>query len=383
MFHIFVQKHKIMNPFIIRGYDGKAFFCDRETETRKIVEAVKNQRSITLTSIRKMGKTGLIRHVAETLQTDQIHLAYLDILGTQDLNSFINQFGSAIFKLKQPLSKKIPRLFNSFVKNLRPTINYDALTGQPSLTFSMENQQKSITTLEEIFGYLNKISERNPIVVAIDEFQQIANYPEENVEALLRKNIQFLPNVQFIFSGSNKHVLINMFADVKRPFYQSTQFMLLREIPEASYSEFIRHHFEKHNKTITDEAVQYILENTRRHTWYVQFLCNSLFGAQVKKTDLKQAESVLKQILLENEPYYFEYRNLITTQQWNLLIALARENGIREITTGEFIKTHNLTNAATVKRGIESLLQKELVCEIDEKYYVYDVFLSLWLSQKF
>lgn len=372
-----------MNPFIIRGYSGQELFCDRESETGKIIDAVKNQRSITLTSIRKMGKTGLIRHVAETMHADHIHLAYLDILGTQNLNAFINQFGSAVFKLKQPLAKKIPRLFNSFLKNLRPTVNYDALTGQPSLTFSMDNHQKSILTLEEIFGYLKKISEKTPVVVAIDEFQQVADYPEENVEALIRKNIQFLPNVQFIFSGSNKHVLLNMFTDAKRPFYQSTQLMLLKEISTASYSKFIRHHFMKHKKTISDDAIQYILETARRHTYYVQFLCNRLFGANKKKNSKADAEANLKQILLENEPYYFEYRNLITHQQWNLLIALAKENGIKEITTGEFIKNHNLTNAASVRRGINALLQKELVCEIDGKYYVYDVFLSHWLAQKF
>jgi hypothetical protein len=330
-----------------------------------------------------MGKTGLIMNVGEKLKADNYHLIYLDVLGTDNLNTFINMFGSAIFKLKEPLAKKIPRLFSAFLKSLRPTVNYDALTGMPSLAFAIDSSEKAILTLEEIFGYLQKISEKIPVVVAIDEFQQISEYPESNVEAILRKNVQFLSDVQFIFSGSNKHILQSMFTNAKRPFYQSTQMFHLEEIADEAYTNFIAHHFNASKKQISAQAIEYILQVTRRHTYYVQYCCNRIFASGKRKIEKQDAEAEFKKLLLENESYYFEYRNLITTQQWNLLIALAKENGIKEINSGEFLKRYNLSNAASVKRGVEALLKKELICSLDAKYYVYDVFLAQWLAQKF
>ncbi len=143
------------------------------------------------------------------------------------------------------------------------------------------------------------------------------------------------------------------------------------------------YHFQSNNKQISNDAIELILLLTRRHTYYVQYCCNRLFATGKRKIDKYEVSEEFKKLLLENEPYYFEYRNLITSQQWSLLIALAKENGIKEITSGEFMKTYNLSNAASIKRGIEALLKKELVCLVGEKYFVYDVFLSQWLSQKF
>ena len=48
---------KPTNPFIVRGYRGPEYFCDREKETQTIVDTLKNQGDILLTSARRMGKT--------------------------------------------------------------------------------------------------------------------------------------------------------------------------------------------------------------------------------------------------------------------------------------------------------------------------------------
>ena len=51
------------NPFLITGYQGPDYFCDREKETASLMSALKNGRNITLISPRRMGKTGLIKNV--------------------------------------------------------------------------------------------------------------------------------------------------------------------------------------------------------------------------------------------------------------------------------------------------------------------------------
>lgn len=371
-----------MNPFILKDYSGPEFFCDRKVETTRLINAVENQRNLTLSSIRKMGKTGLIHHTFNRLnQTKDIDTVYFDIYYTGSLQDFINKFGTSVLKTEEFFPDKIKRKINHFIKAIRPTITYDSLTGSPVFSFQLENESAGIRTLDEIFGFLNERSLDKPLVIAIDEFQQIARYPEGNIEALLRSNIQKLQNVNFIFSGSDKQLLINMFADAKRPFYQSTEFMHLEEIPEQEYAQFIKDNFEKGSLQIENDAISDILRSARRHTYYVQFLCNRLFGSGISHISKGIVMQIYADILKENEIYYSEYRDLLTRQQWNLLIALAHEEGISQVTSSSFIKKHDLSNSATVRRGIQALLDKNMIYRKGTKYFVFDVFFSKWLQR--
>ncbi len=371
-----------MNPFFLKDYAGPQYFCDRDSESERIINAVENQRNLTLSSIRKMGKTGLIHHVFQKLvNAKKIDTVYFDIYYTDSLATFINKFGTSLLREKESYSEKIKRMTGDFIKHIRPTISFDGLTGAPTFSFNIQNEQSGIRTLEEVFGFLEKRSQENPLVIAIDEFQQIAFYPEKNIEALLRTNIQKLNNVNFIFSGSDKQLLTSMFTSAKRPFYQSTELMHLEEIPANEYSLYIKNNFEKAAISISDEAVLDILELTKRHTFYTQFLCNKLYGSVIGAIDPGVVKRTYADILNENELYYSEYRDLLTKQQWNLLIALAKEDGIVKVTSSAFLKKHDLTNMATIKRGIDSLLTKNMIYKKENKYFVYDVFFAKWLER--
>ena len=348
----------------------------------RLLNAIENQRNLTLSSIRKMGKTGLIHHVFNQLnETGKIDAIYFDIFYTDSLPGFINKFGTSVLAAEESYPEKIKRKINQFIKSVRPTITYDALTGTPVLLFHLENEIAGLHTLEDIFGFLNDRSLEKPIVIAIDEFQQIASYPESNVEALLRTNIQKLQQVSFIFSGSDQQLLSSMFASTNRPFYQSTEFMHLEEIPADEYGQFIRKQFEKGSFVVFEEAIREIMTLTRRHTYYVQFLCNRLYGMGMKEIRKETVRQVYAEILHENEVYYSEYRDLLTRHQWNLLIALANEEGISKITSSAFIKKYDLSNTATVRRGIQSLLNKKMIYKKEMKYYIYDVFFAKWLQR--
>ena len=56
---------QLNNPFVIYGYKGSEYFCDRKKETEQIIQALSNERNIVLISPRRIGKTGLIHHVFE------------------------------------------------------------------------------------------------------------------------------------------------------------------------------------------------------------------------------------------------------------------------------------------------------------------------------
>jgi hypothetical protein len=262
---------------------------------------------------------------------------------------------------------------------VRPVITIDPLSGLPSISLQVTGEQDARGTLEELFSILNDRSASRPVVVAIDEFQQIAGYPEGNAEALLRGMISTLRKVRFIFSGSNKSMLLRMFGDATRPFYQSSEMMFLSEIPVEQYRSFIKGLFEEKGRLVDVDVITELLRWCRGHTWYVQFTANRLFETG-RNIDTENLRNTIREIISGNEPFYLEFRNLLTRHQWQLLRAIASTDGIEKLTSGNFIRRYNLTNASTVKRSVNSLIDKEMVFRKEDKYYVYDVFLARWLE---
>jgi hypothetical protein len=271
------------------------------------------------------------------------------------------------------------------LKGFRPTMSFDALTGEPEVSFDFKNISQYEHSLESLFSFLQQ--QNTTTAIAIDEFQQISCYPEKNTEALLRSIIQQLKNVSFIFSGSSKHLLSEIFNNSKRPFFASTQTVHLSSIDPDIYSSFIEGHFKDDRRTISAEAIRFIIEWSRLHTYYTQVICNRIFASGYKNISLQEVQQECSMLLKENENLFFQYRNLLTPIQWELLKAIAKEDKVYQPSSKKFIHSHRVGTPANVQRAIESLMTKEMIYrEHDEKgnyYRVYDCFLARWLeSQK-
>ena len=152
------------------------------------------------------------------------------------------------------------------------------------------------------------------------------------------------------------------------------------------YAEFIKMHFQKHKFKITNAALDLIIEYTCGHTYYTQYLCHQLFINNQKNIKEETVTQVLTKILSEQEPTFFQYRNLLTPAQWQLLKAIGKEQRLEQPYSKQFINQYHFGTSAIVKRGLESLLQKEMIyyeITADKPYYeVYDKFLMRWLQYK-
>lgn len=368
-----------MNPFLIKGYVSPEYFCDRETETLNIISALENGRDILLFSLRRMGKTGLIRHLEyEFKSNSDVEFIYFDIYQTTQLREFVNVFGSAVVNALEKTPTKIIKQITSFMRSVMPTFTVNPVTMETELDFHIQNNEQAKISLNQIFDLINKSGKK--VIVAIDEFQQISVYPEQNVEAILRTHIQQINNLNMLYSGSSKHLLTAMFAAKNRPFYQSAQPLDLGPISTEPYIQFIKVKFENKGMQIDEESIIFILEKLRFHTYYVQYLCNKLYGSNHKNIGIDIINQMLFEILKENESYYFRFRDLLTDNQFSLLKAIAKEDKVEKISADNFLKKHELPAASTVNSAVASLEKKEFIYKEESQIFVYDVFFNLWLK---
>ncbi len=368
------------NPFLITGYYSPEFFCDRKEETATILDALHNERNVTLIAPRRMGKTGLIRHALYHLneQNKDIVTCYMDIYSTQSLGDFVRLLANTVLGKLDTLPQKALNRISRFIRSCRPVFTFDELTGAPKVTIDVAPSEER-NTLKEIFEYLGSSEKR--CYIAIDEFQQITEYPEKGIEALLRSYIQFVPNVHFIFAGSKQHVMREMFTSSKRPFYQSTQLLTLGTINIDEYASFAIEHFAKHSLNLPKKVFDKIYEKFNGHTWYIQSILNRLYGYN-RNVDWELVRYTLEQIISEASYSYADLMKAYSPGQVRLLKAIANEGCVKEILAGDFINKYNLRATSSVKASLKKLLDNELIYQTSEGYIIYDRFMNEWINSQ-
>lgn len=374
----------ITNPFIISEKVVPKYFCDRKEESDRLTKLLTNGNNVVLISHRRIGKTGLIQYCFEQNRIKKDYFVfYIDILSTTNLQEFIYLLGKEIVSVIQPLGKKMVASFLEIVKSLTGKLGYDAISGVPTINFQLGDITHPDYTLKEIFKYLD--SAAKPCIVAIDEFQQVAKYPEKGVEALIRSNIQQINNCRFIFSGSERHMLEQMFLSPSRPFYHSSSFIELKVIPKEIYVDFILSLFKERNKKIGEELAIRIYDMFEGYTFYIQRICNGIFEMTPEGGEANELmlEETLNNTLYSYDTIYRERLFRLSTRQKELLFAIAAEGTVEKITSVEFIQKYSLASASAVQTAFKALMKMEIIGREFDKIFIAEKFFALWLKKNY
>ena len=369
------------NPFITNGYAGPEYFCDRVEETQHIMELLTNENNMALISPRRIGKTELIRHCfAQSEIQAEYYTFIIDIYSTNSVCDLVNMFGKAIIDALRPKGKTVWEKFLMVLSSLRSEISFD-INGLPVWGVGIGNLVNPEITLDEIFTYLNQADK--PCLVAIDEFQQITNYADNRIEALLRTYIQRCTNAHFIFSGSHRHLMAEMFTSPARPFYQSVTLMNLKPLDVGKYKEFASGKFEERDKHLNTEVVDELFTRFNGVTSYIQRVLNVLFlntPTDGTCTPDMVEDAVNYNLSMASDTYETLLRQMPEKQR-NVFIAISAEGEARSVKSGAFAKKYHLPSPSSVNSALKGLLEKDFITQEGDAYMVYDKFFDMWLRK--
>lgn len=375
---------KTTNPFIVTGKIEPEYFCDRVTESARLVKSVTNGNNLVIISPRRMGKTGLIQFCYDKPEiADEYYTFFIDVLHTSSLREFTYLLGREIYETLLPRSRKMASLFIQTIKSISGKFGFDPITGMPTFNVELGDIDRPEYTLDEIFQYLAHADK--PCIVAIDEFQQIAKYPEKNIEAQLRTHIQKLRNCNFIFAGSERHMMQEMFTSAARPFYHSADMLELKAIVPEIYIPFIVGHFEKRNRRIAFADVERVYNLFKGHTYYVQKTFNEAFAdaPEGEECTLETIRAAIDNMVASNDTIFREILSNIPEKQKELLYAIAKEGEAERITSAAFIKRHSLASASSVQSAMKKLLEKDIITEINKVFSVTDRLFAMWMNRMY
>ena len=371
------------NPFVVMGKIPFELFCDREKETLRLTQEISGQAAnILLLSQRRIGKTALIAHCFDQEPIkNQFYTFYFDILHTSSFQEFMYEFGKEVFEELMPKGQKVMSSLLQTVKSINPKFSFDPITGLPTFALELGNITTPEYTLTEILDCLEHADK--PCIIAIDEFQRIAHYPERNIEAILRGKIQHLKNTRFIFAGSERHLLAQMFGAYNRPFYNSTINMTLEQIDINKYTEFAVRLFTQYGKQIDVDTVSTLYKFFEGNTFCLQKMLHQAFAETAEQgiCTMNTINLVLNEILADNEHAYRENLSRMSYKQKAVLYAIAIDGIARQVTGTDFITRHSLGSASSVQAAIRVLLENDWITMQEKEYCVADKFFSIWLKR--
>ena len=238
-----------------------------------------------------------------------------------------------------------------------------------------------LESIEEIFEYLE--ASPQPCIVAIDEFQQIADYPEKNTLALLRTYVQRCRKTSFIFAGSKRRMMEKLFNSPSEPFYQSCVPLYLEAIDKDAYFSFAEKHFHNAGRSLTEECFDELYRTFDGHTWYVQRILNEMYASNEAVLTPVQYHEALDYVIKLGEKAFEEQFRTYSNSHKQLLIAIAKEGKAAAITSMAFVRKHALKSPSTVQSSARQLYDAEVITREENSYYISNRLFSMWIRENY
>lgn len=364
-----------MNPFkygqVVRGND----FCSRPELEEVLGRHIESKQNIHVTGERRTGKTSLILETASRLNISLIHADMFQVKSSHDIYSRIidgivtrNSSGGFLKKLMQAIT------------TLRPTMSYDQFTGAPSVSISATQNimPESIVGLLD-FIYSKLKSER--LMIFFDEFQDVTELKNsDEILAVMRSRIQMHSDIAYVYAGSVRSRMDDIFYSPDSPFYKSAIPVKVANINKLDFGNYIIERFKSGGRVVSGEYIQRIFELANENPGDVQEFCNALWDTTDAKTvvALEHIHRALDEIFNREKPYYESIMNMVSETQLKCLRGLAEFNGKR-VYSQDFFEFTGIRQPASVTRALTRMVSQRVIYSYSGQHKFASPFFRLWL----
>lgn len=356
--------------------DGSAF-CNRDEERKRLKYNIDHEIHTLVMSPRRYGKTSVILRSLEEHKTSFAHVDWF--LATKPeilVERLIDGIALLISNLIPINEKALKAIQNAFT-------SLDVGLGLYGASLQLKLTQKQVTpsraakdAIEGLEAIL--IKQKKKAVVFIDEVQDLLGSEMcDEMEALIRFHAQKSKVLTFIFSGSNRKLLKDMFEDSRRPMFNMCDKMLLGRISENSYSKFIQKAAKaKWKKEFSDNELDAIFSSTERHSYFINYLCSELWRSNTQPTE-KVICNTWHRICLEEQPSIANDLSGLTLNQKRIL-QYATKNGITEPTSKATSLALQLSPRGVIQ-SLETLIKLDFLEYRDKTLYIINPAMKFFL----
>ncbi|MEL6612215.1 MAG: ATP-binding protein [Bacteroidota bacterium] len=372
-----------VNPFEYGGVVGADAFCNRTQELADLRRAAENGDRLLVYAERRMGKTSLVKRAVGALPGEAFLPIYVDVWPTSDAVSLAKAVATATVEAAATRTDKALETAKDVVRRLVPSLTTDH-GGNPVVQFGSRVDDAPEPILEDALDAPARLAEKRGkrVVVVYDEIQRLAEYGDDSAERLLRSRTQAHEGVAYLFTGSRKHLIREMFMDRGRPLYQTAGHYPIGPIATEHWVPFVTERFERAERSVEEGVVAALCARTEGHPYYTQHLAHALWeitpsGEAATVERLGQALDVVLTRLAY--PFTVVWEGM-TANQRTLVQGLVRGGREAQVFSSAFLRTLRLA-PSSASRAIEGLIQSDVIDRDETGYVVTDRFFRLWVAR--
>lgn len=374
---------KELNPLFLYGISvGGDNFTDRVRETKRLKMNFENGLNVILMSPRRMGKTSLVKRVAQEVDKDLVQVVFMDIYECRSEYEFYNKFAEAVLmqtasKMEQILAnvrKFLSRVTAKVSMNPDPSMEYSISLGITPKEYSPE---EILSLPERLASHIGK-----HIIVCIDEFQQVGEWPDSlTAQKRMRGVWQHQTHASYCLFGSRLHMMNKLFQNKRMPFYQFGEPNYLQPIAIEDWIPFIQDKFAQKQLQIDEQFVRRICDIVGNQSSYVQQLAwNVLLNTDQRVTE-KTILMGVEDLMMQCTPLFMEQTGNLTTYQMNMLRAII-DGQHTQWSSQEVLTKYNLGTKSNVTKMKETLLERDFIINTENGLFLSDPVLGLWLQRR-
>ena len=377
----------MVSPFRYGGIVGSDSFCNRINEMKELKRVVNNSGKLFMYGERRIGKSSLLNNLINSLDENRFTVAFVDVWRCTDTSDFISECARAFGSSGKHSPEKLLQRARNLFKGLTPVLTVDDF-GKPQLTFSAVHRKIEPPLLSEVLSAPGRIAESSPgkqVLVVFDEFQEIRNFKDDRVERILRSEVQKHHDAAYIFCGSRKHMIREMFLKSGNPLYRSASHYPIGCIAAKHWVPFIKERFQMKGIFPEDSIIEDICPITDGHPYYTQMICDILWDSceSGRKPDRNMLSESLQTVLdRETEGFNAVWESLPSNPR-KMLIAAAFEKPLIQPFSGDIVSKYNLANPSSARNGLEYLVNHDLLECSSGTYYISDRFMTRWIQRRF
>ena len=362
------------NPFkfgrIVTGED----FVDRDKEIEEIIREVRSGVNVVLYSPRRMGKSSLLMEMARRYRGELLFV-YVDLYGVATKGRMVEAFMSALVRSTYGTVQKVASGFKDMLRGSRFRLVIGE-GGEPGIELAMA--EPTLPEIQEVLDLPEEIGRKKGkrVVVMFDEFQEIGSLDGVALLKTMRSRFQTHRHVSYVFAGSKKHLLFQIFEEREGAFFKSARALELGPIPPDDFVRFMIDKFDEFGGDLDDQSARAVVQASRGNSYYAQQIAHELFAISEKPRWPEDFEESLSATLAHQAPAFSYIWDSIKSQmQKRYLDAVAHDPDSKRGV--EFIERHRMKSHSNLQKVIKQLDAKGLT----EKGDIVDPMFALWLRR--
>lgn len=347
-------------------------FINREEETGQVLSLIDSGSGLVLYAPRRFGKTWFAKNLQAILTQEKTPSLWLDLFSIVTVKGLVKRINEEI---ANAFELEITTYVKKFLASFATSFSFNI--GGAGLEFHPKNQEEMWEVLYETLLNVERNAMKK-VVIFIDEVQELAKLDSKS-ENIIRTAMQHQEKTRYVFLGSRRSVINDLFFERGHPLFNSSRrFNLSKLLPTNQTEKYIKSAFIKSGKDISPQALVRVIESSKLHPFYVQLICSELWNRCKEDISPQLVNETVHALVAENSYFYQTILDNLNSQYARTVLKMLLAGELNY--SAENLLKWEISSPASLSKTIKKLEDREVIVKLENEYMIFDPLFETFLK---